>query len=115
MSCPSGVVETFESGLVAAEAVGQKARDTPDRSDADTGHVVDLAIGKALFQVFDHLPAVDQRLKLGRRTEILEEVAALADVLEAENSLEQGVFGASNATVRFVTVGLHVRTNVIAC
>ena len=40
---------------------------------ADAGALVDLAIGHALLQQRHHLPAVRQRLQLGRRAQVAQE------------------------------------------
>jgi hypothetical protein len=67
---------------VAAEAVAEEAGDAADRGHADAGQFVNAPVGQVLLQKLYHLPAVDQRLQLRRRAQVLEEIAALGTVLQ---------------------------------
>lgn len=72
----------FEGGFVAAEAIGETACDPADGGDAHPGQIVDSAIGKVLLQQLDDLPPVDECLQLRGRTQILEEISALVNVIQ---------------------------------
>jgi hypothetical protein len=49
---------------------------------------MDASIGQALLEQLDDLPAVDQCLELGRRTQIPEKSTAFLDVPETDNRPE---------------------------
>ena len=108
-----GLLGTFDGGLVTTETVGEESRDPPDRGHTDTGEVVDLSVGEILLQVFHHLPAIDERLKFGRRAQILEEITAFLKALEAVDGFEQGALGIGLLTAAIVTIGLHECTSVL--
>ena len=83
------------------------SRDAPDRRYADTGQVVNLAVGQVLLQQLDHLPAILERLQLRRGAEVLEEIAALVDRSQADDGFEKRVLGRFLAALTVVTVRLH--------
>ena len=101
------VVGTFDRGLVSAETVGEKTGDAPDGRNADTREAVYFPVGQALLQEFDDLPTIHERLQLCRSAQILEEIAAFVDGLEAAESSAQSVLGTCLLTFCFVSVGLH--------
>ena len=101
------VVGTFDRGLVAAETVSEETGYTPDSRYTDPCEVVNFSVGQALLQVLDHLPAIHERLELGRCAQILEEAATLVDRLEAADSGAERVFGARLLAGCFVAIGLH--------
>ena len=108
-----GGVNAIDGRTVAARAIRQAACYAPDGGNADPRQVVNSAIGEPLFQVFNDLPAIDERLKLCGCAEILEKIAAFSGALEADYSVKKGVFGACLLAFGFVSIGLHCHTNVL--
>ena len=102
-----GIVSPFDGGLVAPESIRQEAGDATYGRDADPREIVNLAVGQALLQVFDDLPAVYERLEFRGRAQILEEIAALVARLQADDGLEKGILGTHSAPVAVVSVRLH--------
>ena len=100
-------VGMLDGGRVTAMTIGEEPRDASDRGDTDPGHVVDAAIGKVFLQQADDPPAIDQRLQLGRRAQVLEKIAAFAQILQADDRSEEGVLIAFLLPGRFVSVGFH--------
>jgi hypothetical protein len=82
------LADAIEGGSIATESVAQESRNTADSCDADTSQVMDASIGQALLEQLDDLPAVDQCLELGRRTQIPEKSTAFLDVPETDNRPE---------------------------
>lgn len=76
---------------VAAKSIGEEAGNAADGGNADTREIVNLAIGKVLLQVFNHLPAVHERLKLRWCTQVFEEIPALCSRSKANDGLEKRV------------------------
>ena len=101
------VVGSFDGGLVAAETVGEKTGNAPDRRYADPCEIVNFSVGQSLLQVLDDLPTVHERLELRRSAQVLEEAAAFVDRLEAADSRTERVFSTRLLAGRFVAVGLH--------
>jgi len=108
-----GRVNALDSCTIATESIGQATRDAPDSRNTDTGEVVNPAIGQALFKVFHNLPAIHERLEFGGRAQIPEEIATFIHASEADNGLEERVFGARLLSLAVVSVGLHSCINVL--
>jgi len=53
-------------------ALAERARDAANRRDADTGALVDLAVGNVFEKQGDDAPALAHGFELGRRAEIFE-------------------------------------------
>jgi len=68
---------------------------------------MNLSTGKVLLEVFDPRPAVDKRLKFGRRTKVFEKTAALVAAPQADDDLEQGVLGVVLLPRGLVAVRFH--------
>ena len=49
--------DAVNSGAITAIAIGQKPGNASDGGDADASQVLNLAVGEALLEQFDHLPA----------------------------------------------------------
>jgi hypothetical protein len=80
ISLASGLfADTLERGFVATEAVGQETCDPPHGRHTNAGNVMDLAIGEALLEKFDHVPAINERLEFRRSAQIPQEIAAFVD------------------------------------
>jgi hypothetical protein len=101
-----GLVGTFDGRLVTAITVRDEAGDTPDCGDTDASQVMDLSVGKFLLQVLHNLP-------FGGGAEIFEKIAALLDRFETVYCGEKCRFGDGLLTPRFISVGFHIRTNVL--
>ena len=108
-----GLVGAFYGCLVTTKTVGDESCDAPDRGHTDTGEVVDLPVGEILLQVFNDLPSIDQRLKFGRRAQVLEEILTLLRGLEAVDGLKKGTFGIGLLAPCFIAVRFHGRTSVL--
>jgi hypothetical protein len=102
-----GGVNAIDYSTIATRAISQAARYAADGCNADPRQVVNPAIREPLFQVFNDLPAIDERLKLRGCAEVLEEIAALIRALEADYSVEKRVFGACLLALRFVPIRFH--------
>ena len=96
-----------ESGLVAAEAVVEKARNAANRCYADAGQIVDLAIRHVFFEQGDDLPAIDQGLQFRWRAQVFEEAANLVDVAQRADCLEQCIFCPFAVPGGVVSIGFH--------
>lgn len=107
------MVDTFDSGLVTAETVSQETGDAPDRGYADSCQFVDSSVGQVLLQTLDNLPAIDERLKFCRRTEILKEKPTFLNAIEAVDRCEQGAFSACLLASGFITVRFHLCSTVL--
>ena len=102
-------LQPLGDGAVAAVARGQVARDAADGGDADAGLPVDLAVGQAALQQFDHRPAVGHGLQFGRRAQVAEEAAAFLDAAQRQDRGAQRalvlLFLALTVTGRLVFMG----------
>ena len=107
------VMGAADRSAVAAEAVGQESGNTTDGSNTDPRQVVDLPVGQTLFQIGNNLPTIDERLQFRGCAEVLEEIAALVDVCQADDRLKERVFGARLLTVGIVSVRFHNRISVL--
>jgi len=107
------MVNAGNSGAVTAEAIGEKARNSTDSGHTDPGEVVDLAIGQALLQVFDNLPAVHEGLEFGWGAQVLKEISALIDAIKADDGIEQGALGAGLLAIGFVSIRFHSCMSVL--
>ena len=58
---------TVYRDAIAPVAVSQKSCDATDGRYADAGQIVYAAVGQAIFQQLDHLPAVYERLQFRGR------------------------------------------------
>jgi len=81
-------VSTIDGCAISAEAISQAAGNAPDGGNTDARKIVNFPVGEALFEVFDHLPSIYERLELGWSAKILEEIAAFIDAPEADNGLK---------------------------
>jgi len=77
-------IESLQSNLITAVAVGEKPRDTPDSGYAYAGQLVYLAVGFAFAQQFYDPPAVGERLQFRGRTQIAKETPALIDTAKRQ-------------------------------
>ncbi len=109
----------FDCSRVAAKSIAQETRYPTDRRDTNAGHVVDAAIGEILLQIANDLPAIDQRLQLRWRAQVLEKFTTFLNVLETVHRAKKGIFVAFLLADSVVAVGFHdlvliyVGTNVL--
>lgn len=66
---------------VTAGPARKASGDPPDCRDADTGQVMDFPVREVFLQIFNDLPAINQRLQFGRSTQILEKASDFPGVL----------------------------------
>jgi hypothetical protein len=85
-------IESLQGNQVAAIAVSEKTRDTPDGSNAYSGQFVNLAVRFAFAQQFDDPPAVRERLQFGRRAQIAKKTPALIDGAKCQHRPVQRFF-----------------------
>jgi len=107
-------VSAIESRAIPTKAIRQAAGDAPDGGDADASKVVDLSVGEVLFEVFNDLPTVEEGLELGWSAEVLEEITAFIDAFQADNGLEERVFGACLLAFGVVSVRFHLCSNAVS-
>ena len=108
-----GVMGPLYRGLVAAETVRQKSRDSSNGRHTDAREIVNFSIGQTLLKVFDDLPSVDESLEFCGRAQILEEISALLDRLEAHQGLEERVLRSGLLALGLVTVRFHECNSVL--
>src|SRR5258708_3329732 len=100
-------------GAVAAIARRQIAGDAADGGDADPRLSVDLAIGQAALQEFDHRPTIRHRLQFRRRAQVAEKTPAFLDAAQRQYGATQGTFVLLFLAQSDGTVGFHDRTAVV--
>ena len=80
-SFAAGRAGPVQRRLVPAESVGKKTCHATDGGHADAGEVVYAAVGQALLQEGNHLPAVDEGLQL-RHGVVVDGAVREVDALE---------------------------------
>src|SRR5262245_4569963 len=87
--------QALQRRLVTAVARDQEPRDAADRRDGHARDLVNLAIGQAVLEVLHDRPAVDERLELGRRAQVAEELLAFRLVTQAQDRAVEPLLRAS--------------------
>jgi len=98
---------SVDCGSVATEAISEETRNPANGRHADASQVVNLAVGETLLEQLNDLPAINQRLQLGRSTQIAKKIAALGGCLEAYHRAKQGILGCSLLALRVLSVRFH--------
>ena len=100
-------------GLITAGAIAETSGDTAYGRNADAREVVYFPIRQVLPQICHNLPAVNQRLKLGRCAQVVEELTQFAGIAQDHERFEEVFLSAMLLAVRFVSIGFHSCTNVL--
>jgi hypothetical protein len=102
-------------GLITARAIDQAASNPTDRRNANASKVVNFSIGQIFLEILNDLPAVNQRLELCRGAKIFKKTTYFLGISHCGECPDEGRFGTFLLTVCFVSIRLHVCTNVIVC
>jgi hypothetical protein len=85
-------LESPHGERIAAVAMGEETRNTPDGRHADASQPMDLTIGKAALQTVNSRPAIGHRLNFRRRAQVAKECSALIRRSQHRNSRKQRSF-----------------------
>src|SRR5262245_56188430 len=96
--------QALQRRLVTAVACDQEPCHAADRRDGHARDLVNLAIGQAVLEVLHYGPAVDERLELGRRAQIAEELLAFRLVAQAQDRAIEPLLCASGVPGRSVAI-----------
>lgn len=98
---------SVDGGFVAAGAVAQTAGDPSNGGDADAGEVMNFPVWEIFLQILNHLPAIDQRLQLGRCTQVFKKTADFSGIAQGDQGSKQGVFCSLLLSSGFVSIRFH--------